>query len=536
MLSRSLVRPFGLLTFGLLGSLLPVACGGDDGEGGNATVVDGGIPGRDAGVDPGTPDRDADADSAVESGAPAACGDGIVNAREACDDGNATGMDGCSADCTAIEQGYACPVAGKPCIFTVVCGDARIGGGETCDDGNATAGDGCDGSCMTEPGWTCIGPGVACFASRCGDGIMVGKEQCDDANAKAGDGCSAACLLELPAASEKDGWICPTAGKPCVRTTCGNGKIEGSEQCDDGNNDMGDGCNPFCRREPACPPGGGACASACGDGIQGADEECEDGNARDGDGCSRDCKVEPGFACTPNSSVPGNLRLPIVLRDFSYLDPPAGALPRKHPDFETYNCGVIQGMVQSKLDARSKPALLAGKGCITSAASFEAWYRDDPTYNATYLQSLALPMQAAGSYEFASTAFFPLDNVGFGNQGNNHNFHFTSEVRYYFEYRGGERVAFDGDDDVWVFVNRQLATDLGGVHGPQSGSVLLGDSDGNGVIDGAESAATTDARFGLTKGKLYEIAVFQAERHTAGSNYDLTLASFSNPATTCLPK
>lgn len=38
------------------------------------------------------------------------------------------------------------------------------------------------------------------------------------------------------------------------------------------------------------------CREKCGDGITVGDTyECDDGNNDDGDGCSSDCKVEPGF-------------------------------------------------------------------------------------------------------------------------------------------------------------------------------------------------------------------------------------------------
>ena len=33
---------------------------------------------------------------------------------------------------------------------------------------------------------------------------------------------------------------------------------------------------------------------------------------------------------------------------------------------------------------------------------------------------------------------------------------------------------FTGDDDVWVFINRKLAVDLGGIHTPVQGSVTFG--------------------------------------------------------------
>ncbi|MFO7181492.1 MAG: hypothetical protein DIU78_022500, partial [Pseudomonadota bacterium] len=52
----------------------------------------------------------------------------------------------------------------------------------------------------------------------------------------------------------------------CAPETCGNGKLEEGEECDDGNADNGDDCLSSCRE------------ATCGDGfVREGVEECDDG-------------------------------------------------------------------------------------------------------------------------------------------------------------------------------------------------------------------------------------------------------------------
>ncbi|MDY7228276.1 DUF4215 domain-containing protein [Hyalangium sp. s54d21] len=444
------------------------------------------------------------------------CGTGTLQAGEACDDGNRSDGDGCAANCRNVEPGWFCDTPGAPC-FANICGDGRRGGSETCDDRNTTSGDGCSSQCAQEAGWVCAQNGGRCVAARCGDGIIAGDEECEDGNnpLAEGDGCGVTCRLE-------NGYKCPTAGQACVPIRCGDTLTEGTEQCDDGNNDMGDGCSPLCTHEPRCT--NGTCTAVCGDGLilPGTNEECDDGNQRNNDGCSSLCKLEPGFQCRLVEEVaPDTVKIPVVYRDFRGNDLSGG-----HVDFENAN-GAETGIVASLLGEDGKPVYAkTGGGSTTThgAGPFSQWYKDTAGVNKTLVGTLTLEKQSNGAYQFDEPDFFPLDDKGWVATGeepernNQHNFSFTSEARYWFEYKGTEVLEFRGDDDVWVFINKHLAVDLGGVHSALNGSVTL---------------SQRASQFGLEVGKVYEAVVFQAERHTTASSYKLTLTNFVSRRTDC---
>lgn len=218
----------------------------------------------------------------------------------------------------------------------------------------------------------------------------------------------------------------------------------------------------------------------------------DDGSLGNGDGGNT-----TGDGCTANFTG--------VLRDFHTA----------HPDFEKF-LGDDKGIVKADLGADQKP-VYASNGTTpttTGKANFDQWYRDTQGVNSPMLYTLAVTKNQTGGVVFDDPMFFPLDGKGFGNEGNAHNFHFTFELHTEFAYKGGEIFKFTGDDDVFVFINKKLAVDLGGVHAAESTTISL------------DAMA---AMLNIVKGSTYDFAIFQAERHTVESNFRFeTSIGFTN--------
>jgi fibro-slime domain-containing protein len=295
----------------------------------------------------------------------------------------------------------------------------------------------------------------------------------------------------------------PTDGPRACQAACG----EGTQACIDG-------------RWSACmdTTTTRSCTGVCGDGTQ----DCVGGRW---EACvipvaTRPCAsmCGPGVETCTNSQwgacdapQPRPPTLHTTIRDFH----------ASHPDFELplTRDNIDLAIVADVLGPDDKPVYAGNPTTLTTsgAASFNQWYNDVPGQNMTTMIDLALTPVAGASDMFAyeNASFFPIDGQLFGNEGRIHNYHFTLESHTHFVYRGGETFSFTGDDDVFVFINRRLVINLGGIHLPLFGSVSL------------DASASM---LGITPGQTYQLDIFFAERHTVGSNFNV-LTSIADVST-----
>ncbi|CAI2358753.1 unnamed protein product [Moneuplotes crassus] len=245
------------------------------------------------------------------------CGNAIKQSEgsEECDDGNLIDGDGCASNCT-VESGYACSGADgqlSQCNL-VVCGDGKrySNQGEECDDGNDVNGDGCASDCKIEPNYDCSGlegQQSNCVPYICGDGkkqSVIGEE-CDDGNLINWDGCHQDCKIEAY-------YSCTGLDDELSQCNlvdyCGDGKKQStnSEECDDGNNSSGDGCDQYCEIEPKNTCTGlegeiSLCSPQCGNGVRDSGETCDDKNSMSLDGCDSSCNIEENYICTNDATL-----------------------------------------------------------------------------------------------------------------------------------------------------------------------------------------------------------------------------------------
>jgi cysteine-rich repeat protein len=231
------------------------------------------------------------------------------------------------------------------------CGNGIVESDEQCDDGNTVSGDGCTGTpgeeeeftaCQYELGWSCNDNEPSVCTTNCGDGIIAGVEECDDNNNESGDGCDAYCHTE-------------SCGDGEVNNTHIEGETFVTEQCDDGNTNNEDGCSSTCQVETGftCEGDGPySCEAICGDGLVVGTEQCDDGDGepQSGDGCSSTCQIETGYICDGEEPSTCELHL-----DFG--DAPDNAEAPQYPTLLSHNGArhvIVEGfMLGSAIDGET---------------------------------------------------------------------------------------------------------------------------------------------------------------------------------------
>ena len=212
--------------------------------------------------------------------------------------------------------------------------------------------------------------------------------------------------------------------------------------------------------------------------------------------------------------------------------------------------GLIKGMVQDTLvngkPARADSLNFPWKSC-GAAHEIERWFtpevvatdKNGKKYTNAVCRDIDLKMDEEGFWLADITqngckdpnnpGFYPIDDLEYLDDAKTvknpkydkilnewgshddcwHNYSYAMKISAEFQYIKGQYFEFRGDDDVWVFINRRLVVDIGGVHTAEEGAVNL------------DTIGQNDPRYKLEEGKTYSFHIFYSERNRTDANFKM---------------
>lgn len=190
------------------------------------------------------------------------------------------------------------------------------------------------------------------------------------------------------------------------------------------------------------------------------------------------------------------------------------------------------GMASESLDENGVPELSAGEILPNKGVNSTGWFETVEGVSQEAGGTLQLQYQKDGAiFSFAADDFYPLDDVKFSEgdtantEGHNKLFTMMFAVPFSPLLSGEETFSITADDDTFVYLAGQLVLDMGGIHGPVTGELVI-DTDGRAYrsVNGSEWEPTGVK---LSQGANADIAVFHADRDSDESVFDVEFAGMN---------
>ncbi|XP_071121965.1 uncharacterized protein [Mytilus edulis] len=241
----------------------------------------------------------------------------------------------------------------------------------------------------------------------------------------------------------------------------------------------------------------------------------------------------PVFVYTPaTSSTGGTTGATDILLNVTYYDFSAG-----NDDFSS-----ASGLLSRSPNHMTSPlgSWLAISDNPTSD-TFSDWFRSTSSNYVKFDQILLqhdTSITSSTIYKFWSDAFYPVDDSGYGSEGQTdcsgglHNFVFTAAIRTGLKYLGTEKITIGGGEELWLFINKQLVIELvddrssasigcqmvdlasakdSGLIIPQEGVIV------NGECTGMSAKSASSVSLTLEVGETYLFEIFHVERMACSS-------------------
>jgi fibro-slime domain-containing protein len=188
-------------------------------------------------------------------------------------------------------------------------------------------------------------------------------------------------------------------------------------------------------------------------------------------------------------------------------------LHKIHPDLQKTVTHDFK-IVKNKLDLYGNPVYndIYHK-TVTSSSSFYSWYHNISCSMSPDLCNYFIPIydslefrkcsQNKDIWIYHNENFFPINNMGFGNEGYKYNYGFTSKIEFdVINTYDQLKISLSSDDDTWLFINGTLMIDNGGIHQTFGDTIILNTPH---------------------IGDIHHITIFYAERHMNEATLSITV-------------